>query len=198
MKEKEKKELIKNKIIEVSQKRLTDKSTTHTYELIYPDLLESYLGKELNIFEVGTGYGGGLLILSDLFPESKIFALDHSYDCPYCLTPKVLPAERDESLIIDFEGRNITFLGPGDQCDSDILNSIPDCDIIIEDASHQYHKSMCTFNQLEKKIKKGGIYIIEDIYPEFKNLYQQDERFTLFDLSSENSVDNVIAVYYKK
>lgn len=194
----EKKELIKNKIIEVSQKRLTDKSTTHTYELIYPELLEKYLGKELNIFEVGTGYGGGLLILSDLFPESKIFALDHSYDCPYCLKPKTLPAGRDESLIINFDDRNVTFLNPCDQCDPIILNSIPDCDIIIEDASHQYHKSMGTFELLEKKIKKGGIYIIEDIYPEFKELYNQDERFILFDLSSEKSVDNVIAVYYKK
>ena len=194
-----KKDIIKNKIIEVSEKRLTDKSTIHSYDEIYPELLEPYLEKKPTIFELGTGYGGGLLILSDLFPESSIFALDHNYDGPYCVSPKNLPSDRDASQIINFEGRNVKFLDPCDQCDPNILNFIPECDIIIEDASHVYSKSMCSFDLLLPKLKSGGIYIIEDIYPEYRKLYESDPRFKMYDVTHiKNRPDDLIAVYFNK
>lgn len=190
---------IKNKIIEVTEMGLTDKSNIHSYDDIYPLLFDKYLNKKnLNIFELGTGFGGGLLILSELFPSSNIYALDHNYNGPYCVKPDFLPADRKETQVISLENKNITFLDPMDQSSTDILNQIPnEMDIIIDDASHDYNKSMESFNLLLPTLKKGGIYIIEDVYPQFYNLYENDGRFKMFNnISVKNRTDDVIAVFY--
>ena len=122
---------IRNIIIDVSEGGLTDKSNLHSYDEIYPLVFESFLDKEINIFEIGTGFGGGLLILSEVFPKSKIFALDHNYTGPYCLYPEFLPQDRKEHQIVDLGGRNITFLDPMDQSDPKILDNLPNLDIIV-------------------------------------------------------------------
>ena len=71
--------IIKEEMIRVTNMGLTDKADYHAYEELYPQLLEKYLGKKNNILEVGTAKGGGLLFLSNCFPESNIFGLDHNY-----------------------------------------------------------------------------------------------------------------------
>jgi SAM-dependent methyltransferase len=188
---------IKNKIIEVTNKGLTDKSNVHSYDEIYPILFENYLDKEIDIFEIGTGFGGGLLILSEVFPKANIYAIDHNYTGPYCLYPEYLPSDRDKNQIVELSSRNITFLEPMDQSDPRILDLTPKFDIIIEDASHQYNKSMESFDLLKNKLKPGGIYIIEDIYPEFLEKYRNDQRFKIFDLRNQKGrQDDVLCVYY--
>ena len=190
---------IKSKIIEVTEMGLTDKSNLHSYDDIYPFLFDKYINKKkLNIFELGTGFGGGLLILSELFPNSDIYALDHNYTGPYCLKPDTLPNDRKEHQVINLDNRNIKFLDPMDQSNPDILNQLPSSiDIIIDDASHDYSKSMESFNLLLPNLKKGGIYIIEDVYPQFYSLYENDGRFKIFNnINVKNRTDDVIAVFY--
>jgi hypothetical protein len=56
----------------------------------------------------------------------------------------------------------------GDQgIENDLINlknSIPYCDIIIDDGSHINSHQIMTFNILWGKVKEGGYYIIEDVH----------------------------------
>jgi len=174
---------IKDKIIEVTELGLTDKAAYHAYEEVYPYLLDKFIGKTANLLEVGTGHGGGLKILCDLFPKCNVYGIDHNKDI----------------LKIDLnEYSNLTFIG-SDQCDTSFIDKLPMLDFVTEDASHQMDQSIRTFEMLEPKLNPGAIYAIEDIYPEFYDAYVKDGRFKMFDVRDKKGrADDVVAVYYKE
>lgn len=179
-------EIIKNKIIEMSELNLTDKGLWHSYYEVYPFLLDSFLenpNKNYNILEVGIYAGGMLRGLSELFPKSNIYGVD------WDLT----------NIQIDLKNfSNITLI-QSHQCDSSFVDSLPMLDFVTEDASHQMDESMKTFNLLEPKLNKGALYVIEDIYPQFYDAYVQDQRFDIYDVRDiKGRGDDVIAVYRKK
>lgn len=175
--------IIKDEMISVTNMGITDKASYHAYEEIYPKLLESYLGKENNILEVGTAKGGGLLILSNAFPESTIYGIDRDYS----------------QLVVDFEGKNVKLLKETDQCDPSFAIDLPEIDIVIEDAAHNYTQSIGTFEILLPKLRSGAIYIIEDVYPEFVESYIRDGRFEIIDISHiKGRGDDRVAIYRKK
>jgi predicted O-methyltransferase YrrM len=177
------KEEIKQIMIEVTNLGLTDKASYHSYDHIYPEIIAEFTEKKLNILEIGTGHGGGLIILSKVFPDSNIYGIDYDYSI----------------LKIETENTNITLLKESEQTNRNIVDGVDNIDIVIEDASHSYEKSMITFDIVEKKLNKGAVYIIEDVYPEFKPLYQADPRFEVIDLTHiKNRGDDCIAVYRKK
>lgn len=171
---------IQNKIREVSQvKNLTDKATFHAYDSFYPEILAKY-PDGINILEIGIAHGGMLLILSELFPNSNIYGLDFNHS----------------QLQIDIGNTNIKLLPPMDQCDPEILKHLPMLDVIIEDASHLYDKSIATFELLKNRLNPGGIYLIEDVYPEYLHLYEQDPRFKIYNfIHLKNRQDDVVACY---
>jgi hypothetical protein len=174
---------IKEEMIRVSKMGLTDKADYHAYEELYPELLNPYLGKNNNILEVGTAKGGGLIFLSNCFPESTIFGLDHNYS----------PIE------VDLEGRNVKLIKETDQADPSFIDGLPNIDIVIEDASHNPALSIKTFEILLPKLNIGSIYIIEDVYPEFKDFYISDGRFEVIDISHiKNRGDDIVAIHRKK
>ena len=172
--------IIKEEMIRVTNMGLTDKADYHAYEELYPQLLEKYLGKKNNILEVGTAKGGGLLFLSNCFPESNIFGLDHNYS----------------AIEVTFERENVKLLKETDQTDPSFIDDLPDIDIVIEDASHSHELSIKTFNIVLPKLKPGSIYIIEDVYPEFKDLYIKDGRFEVIDISHiKGRGDDIVDIY---
>lgn len=179
------KEQIKEKIIEVTNLGLTDKADYHSYDDVYPSLLEKFIGKKNNILEIGIGGGGGgLKILSDLFPESNIYGID--YDLSICTL-------FDLSTLPNIE------LFEFDQCDPKILDNLPMLDFVIEDASHDMVKSIQTFELLESKLNPGAVYVIEDIYFNFYDSYITDGRFEMIDLRDvKRRGDDILAVYYKR
>lgn len=175
------KEKIKEEMVKATTLGLTDKALYHAYEEIYPELLERYLGKNNNILEVGISTGGGLLFLSESFPESVVYGLDHDLS----------------NLRIQTVNTNIKLLKEYSQVDPNFTEELPGIDIVIEDASHDYSLSMKTFELMLPKLNKGAIYIIEDVYPEFIELYQKDDRFVVHDIRHiKGRGDDVIAVYY--
>ena len=172
-------------MIEVSKQGLTDKASYHAYENFYPKLFSQIgIGHKRNILEIGTGAGGGLKILSQIFPNDCIFGLDHNY----------------KILEIDTKALNISLLPALKQTSRKIRNFLPnDLVLVIEDASHQYKDSMKTFEIIEPFLKYGGIYVIEDVYPEFLGFYERDSRFEIIDLRKfKNRGDDILAVYTKK
>jgi len=174
---------IKDKLIEVTNLGLTDKAKYHAYEEVYPYLLDKFVGKTANLLEVGTGHGGGLKVLCELFPECNVYGVDHN--------PSILKIDVEEYP-------NLTFI-QSDQCDASLADKLPMLDFVTEDGSHQMSESLRTFEILEPKLNPGAIYAIEDIYPQFFDAYVNDGRFEIFDVRDKKGrEDDVVAVYYKK
>lgn len=177
--------LIKNKIIEVTKMGLTDKASYHAYEEVYPQLMKKFIGKSNNILEIGIGGGGGgLKILHDLFPESKIYGIDNNLKICTLFDVSTLP--------------NVE-LFQFDQCDIGMLEKLPMLDLVIEDASHDITKSIQTFEMLEPRLNSGAIYVIEDVYSHYYNDYVNYGKFEMIDLRSiKNRGDDILAVYSKE
>ena len=131
--------------------------------------------------EIGVGHGGGLKFLHDSFEQANIFGSDQTYSL-LKVDLKTLP--------------RVKLLPTSDQIDIN-TNLLPKLDIVIEDASHQFKYSIQTFDRLKNSLNKGAIYIIEDVYPEFVNLYKKTRpEFVLHDLSQiKNRNDDRCAVY---
>jgi len=175
---------IKNKFIEMTKLNLTDKAAEHSYEEVYPFLLEDFVGKDgLNMLEVGICCGGTLRALSELFPNSNIYGVDWDLS----------------RLQIDLEQLSNIKVFKSHQCDSNFLNNLPMLDFVTEDASHVMSESIATFELLEPKLNSGAMYVIEDIYPEYYNAYYRDGRFDIYDVTDiKGRGDDVLAVYIKK
>lgn len=175
---------IKDKIVELTETGMTDKADYHSYEEIYPILLEKFLGKSHNMLEIGIGGGGGgLKMLCDIFPESNIYGIDNQ-------------VSRCQLNFKDYENLKVFQF---DQCDSTMLERLPMLDFVTEDASHIFELSIRTFEMLESKLNTGAVYVIEDVYPQYYDLYLKDGRFEMHDLRNlKDRGDNIMSVYYKE
>jgi hypothetical protein len=175
------KDIIKNNLIECSKDEFTDKAFHHSYEYVYPDLLERFYDEPNNILEVGIYKGGGLKFLHDTFLKSNIFGIDNTLS----------------NFKLDLNIFNRIKLLPEMEQDDINIELLPELDIIIEDASHEMTKSIKTFEILRPKLKKNGVYIIEDIYPWFVDLYKNIGYFQIIDVRHiKNRGDDVCAVYF--
>lgn len=172
---------------------LTDKAARspqigHSYEVVYPDLLEKFLSKEkFNMLELGIHKGYSLEMWAKIFPQAEIYGLDfdHNLIDPYA----------------NLKQSNIHILPQASQDDSRILDVIPDMDLIIDDASHRPDLTIRSWELYKNKLNKNGLYIIEDVpesifddrvFPKsFKDL------FKLVDLRSVKGRSDDIILYYE-
>lgn len=174
---------IKDKIIEMTNLGLTDKAAYHSYEEVYPFLLDRFVNKKCNLLEVGTALGGTLRALSELFPESNIYGIDWDLS----------------NLKIDIEDFPNIQVFQSHQCDSKFLDNLPMLDFVTEDASHVMTESIATFELLESKLNSGALYVIEDIHPDYYDAYLKDGRFKIYDVRDiKGKLDDVVVVYEKK
>jgi len=167
---------------------LCDKAKHHCYDKFYPDLLEKYLNKEnLTILEIGTYYGGSILLWEELFPSAKIYTIDWNF----------------KNLKVDLNRENI-FKIQISQTDPKIKEILKDIkfDIIIDDGSHQAADQIGSFDLLSEQLNEGGVYVIEDIYPEHiaNNKYPANflSKFEHVDLSNVNGRGDDRLFVYKK
>lgn len=179
---------VKNKLIEFSNKGLTDKASGHSYDLVYPSLLEKYKDvKDFTLLEVGTWRGHSMVIWSELFPNGKIYGIDIDYS----------PLEIDP-----LQYNNMIILPEGSQDDPNAFKGLPKFDFIIDDASHQKDLTVKTFNILKPYLKNGGTYVIEDVNDWSEGgSYPKDflDHFQRIDLrSNKGRLDDVVLVYMKE
>ena len=144
-----------------------DKKGCHNYSDFYSDIF--YFGKNhvKKVFELGIGStnysqkfnmnhqgenyktGGSLRMWRDYFKNAKIFGADVDKDCLFN------------------EGRIKTFYV--DQSDKDSIARMwrqideNEFDIIIDDGCHRFEETIIFFENSINELRKGGIYIIEDI-----------------------------------
>jgi len=180
-------EKIKSKLIEYSQNKLTDKADGHSYDLVYPQLLERYENVEnFTLLEVGTWRGHSMVIWSELFPNGTIYGSDIDY------SPLEIDPKKYDNMII---------LPEGSQDDPNTFKDLPKFDFIIDDASHQKDLTVKTFEILHSYLKEGGTYLIEDVndwseggsYP--KDFLSNFERIDL--RGNKGRADDVVLVHMR-
>jgi hypothetical protein len=127
----------------------TDK-ITHRYLDVYDPILAPWVGKDVNLLEIGVHKGGSLQLWRDYFRLGVITGIDIR------LPEHFVPGERIEV----FEGS---------QSDTRFLSEVANkrapegFDIIIDDASHIGALTKTAFWHLfANHLKPGGLYAIED------------------------------------
>lgn len=133
----------------------SDKGTlNHNYTQIYEKYLEPFRNDPLVFLEIGVGGenvpnlgGNSLRAWEEYFPNGAIYGID-IYDKKF----------------VD-RGRIKTFQGSQDDPKflNNVLSEIGTPDFILDDGSHISVLTIKTFEILWPRLKKGGIFIIEDL-----------------------------------
>jgi len=139
---------------ELAIKYGTDKKVNggHGYTPFYEMFFEGRRNAPINFLELGVREGWSLRMWDEYFPNASIFGIDNNAEglCP-----------------LKFDSKKINFTICS-QSDQHALNKIADgCggfDIIVDDASHISSLSIQSFKILFPRLKKGGIYVIEDLH----------------------------------
>jgi hypothetical protein len=123
----------------------TDKGTTHAYVDSYAELFKPYRNQPINLLEIGIDFGYSLALWRAYFDKAIIHGIDNRNVLQF--TEEVNPIIHDgnDPGIIDKYFSNLEF------------------DIIIDDASHEVSHQVLRFPIYFPKLKKGGLYVIEDI-----------------------------------
>lgn len=134
----------------------TDKEDpSHKYiSKCYDNLFQKYRDKKINLLEIGVASGGSLLLWKDYFKDAIIFGCDigASFDRRFndCINNvKNIP--------------NITLIEMDAYNNLEILNTIPNLDIVIDDGPHTKESHLKCFELYLPKLNSGGVLIIEDI-----------------------------------
>lgn len=144
--------LYESKISEMERFFLTGKHNRsfkwlHYFE-IYNRHFAKYIGKDINILEIGVNRGGSLQLWKHIFgSKANIYGVDITPDC------KAFEDERTKIFIGDQEDR--TFWRK-------IKEEIPKLDILIDDGGHYMDQQIITFEEMFPHVKDDGVYICED------------------------------------
>lgn len=125
----------------------TDKFN-HGFINFYEPYFEKMLDSK-NILEIGVYFGGSLQYLRDKFKSAKIYGMDIE-------DKKIYDSDRIETFVCNQENREQL---------SEFLNKTNvEFDIIIDDGGHTMKQQQISFGVLFQKLKKGGMYILEDLH----------------------------------
>jgi hypothetical protein len=144
-----------------------DKCTGHSYTPEYHALLKDLRTEKLSMLEIGIGNmelmrplvgdhykpGASLRMWRDYFPNAELFGCD--------IVPEVIfTEERIKTFLVD-QSNSVSLLQLMSSIKS--VSSSTELDIILDDGSHIEDHMRISFKTLWPFLKKGGIYIIEDI-----------------------------------
>ncbi|MCC6323470.1 class I SAM-dependent methyltransferase [Candidatus Nomurabacteria bacterium] len=127
----------------------TDKSSMwHNYTKLYALYFDPIRNEKLKILEIGVDKGYSVKAWKEYFPNAEITAID-------IIDLKHLEEERVN--IITGSQNDVNFLGQ-------VNKDYGPFDIIIDDGSHHNDDMKCSFEYLFPLLKKGGLYIVEDLH----------------------------------
>ena len=126
------------------------------YSSIYDSLLSKYRGQEVNLVELGVGYGGCLQMWKGyLGSKAKIYGLDH-YDHLLFSEPQIECFLVDQSKKEDLDN---------------IRKLIPKIDVFIDDGSHFSKDQIMTYETVFPFVDPGGLYIVEDTHTSYREMF---------------------------
>lgn len=124
----------------------------HYFEL-YERHFSHFVGREVNVLEIGIYSGGSLGMWRDYFgPGCHIYGVDIEPAC------RAYAGERTDVFI-------------GDQADRgfwrELRGQTPQFDIVIDDGGHLPEQQIVTLEEVLPHVKPGGVYLCEDVGGEF-------------------------------
>ena len=156
----------------------------HYFE-IYEKYFSKYIGEKINILEIGISHGGSIQLWKKYFGDKvHVYAIDINPQC------KKLEEERITIFI-------------GSQSDKQFLNEIlqqlPELDIILDDGGHTMIQQKLSFDTLYQKVKEGGVYMIEDTHTSYWDEFQGGlKKFGNFIEYSKNLIDSLYEKHINK
>ena len=144
------------KLTEIGIRYGTDKAYYHSFTEFYNDYFEQFLGKPINILEIGIASGGSLSTLREYFPHATIYAIDIN----------------QQSVNLKLGDNVHTYLCSQDDFEKlKILFCNIKFDIIIEDGSHMTSHQQSSLGFFFPYLNKKGIYICEDLHTSYNAEY---------------------------
>lgn len=143
---------------QLAQASGTDKSSKyHNYTHIYAHYFAKYKNDPLKFLEIGIQYGNSVKLWENYFPNADLHFIDVDPNQIRYVTQRShyhFVNQADRAGLIDFGIR---------------VNG--DFDIIIDDGSHRMYETIVTFQSLFPFLKRGGLYIIEDLQTSYWSIY---------------------------
>ncbi len=160
----------------------TDKSEeVHGFSKYYVKHLNKYKNKKINILEIGSATGASASAFAHYFKKSTIFCIDINLTLVKYSSKKIKYFGFDSSNLKKSE----RFL--------DLVKKkffVKKFDFIIDDGSHILSDQLNSLNFFYDKLKKDGIYIIEDF--RFPNYFSRCNDV------KEDTIDKLIQKIIKK
>ncbi len=131
----------------------TDKNSTHCYvDYFYEEAFEPYRDKKVSVLEIGISGGYSLRLWREYFKNAKtVVGIDNR--------PEVV-----EQVNRSIPGVEYHF---GDAYTQEMVDKLPKFDIIIDDGNHCTDYQVKAMGLYLPLLKKGGLYVIEDIQHEY-------------------------------
>lgn len=135
-----------NKFKHICDKYECDKTSKHNYHNTYTEILRPMINEEFNLFEIGIVKGNSIKVWEDYLKNAKINGLDSAQEL-----------HQDRVRIFKGDQNNINDL-------QNIVNTLSNCRIIIDNGSHIPQHQLKSFNFLFKNLlESGGYYVIENV-----------------------------------
>ena len=124
----------------------------------YQENLKELKNEKLDILEIGVAKGDGIASFYFYFPYSNLTGVDNN---PFRMRYK---SSRIRTMYVDISSKKIL---------KNLTNHLNQkFDLIVEDCSHRLIHQILCFSENFKNLKKGGIYIVEDLnFPELDEMY---------------------------
>lgn len=146
---------------QIGLKHATDKATYHQYCDFYEQELHGLNPKR--ILEIGVKDGASLRMWKEYYPEAEVIGIDITK-----------PMQIEGCTVLQMDGTDVY-----------ALQELGKFDLIIDDGSHNTKDQQISFEYLfNHGLKRGGVYIIEDIHTSFYMQYI-NSKFTTYDLMKD-------------
>jgi precorrin-6B methylase 2 len=170
----------------------TDKEhPSHEYiSKFYTFEFEKYKNKQINILEIGCASGGSLLLWSDYFPSATIYGVDSGQDARFKRC-KSSTAGNNRIKLYEASGYN-----------PNLVNALPNFDIIIDDGPHTKESHFQLLDLYVSKLNRGGVLIIEDVENisygiEYSKKLTLDFQYATLDINTKKEYNSILFVARK-
>jgi hypothetical protein len=141
---------------QLCERHRTDKCVEHRYFEFYEDLFRPLRSSARRVLEIGVANGESLRLWQAYFASAHIYGLD-IHDTKRHDGPRITTMVADQGKRADLEAALRRFGR--------------EFDIVIDDGGHRMDQQQISFAVLFPALRKGGLYVIEDVHTSFPALH---------------------------
>ncbi len=145
-------------LVELCQQFPTDKCPYHhNYVEIYETLFGGLRNAAIRFLEIGVLRGDSVRLWEAYFPNAQVYGIDLDESTTKYNSDriKIVIADQgsrnDLTRVLETTGRSL--------------------DVVLDDGGHAMHQQQISLGMLFPAVKKGGLYIVEDVHTSFPQLY---------------------------